>query len=508
MYTGQAQRKSPMPDPQVFEKAEALARLPRNQASTPFARDGNTANWYFADIATREQTLLAVKDIIDGNWAPHIDPFPGETYREAQKRPGQVRFQSLKAWIERRNTTYDEEPSRKFYRAGVALADDDPLVEAIGEVYRAMNVNEHLNQCEREIELYGNVVLLPSYDSEFREPLLDRYISPRVRVVENSRNPKRPYATVLTGTDIERDRQMRARLVGVADAWVTAIEGVQQGFYRAFRPSADSDWEPLRTPHVPLVHCWDAQPTSDTGYYIDPLGVALAKLNVCINEDFLSRFGYTVLMQAHGQMVIIGHDDQNPITIGPGRAIKFSGMEGVTQDVRFAQPGADLVGMQQAIEYLLRELRDVYGIPASEIDVGQDASGRSRIEARAVSAATRKAKHAKMRDIETRLFRAVLMTQSAFNPDFPSIDNVQDYDVAVTYPEPAVSLSVQDKIAMEQHEIALGIVTPGELLLKRKPDAFDSAEEADAALADRRPAVDESRDGVDGSTPEEKIPQE
>lgn len=499
-----------MPDPEVFTKAEALAKLPRNMASTPFARNADSNLWYFADIATREQNLLAVQEIYEGNFTDHVDPFPGETFREAQDRPGQFRLQSLKAWIERRNTSYDEEPSRRFYRDGKPLEDDDPIVEAITELYRACNVNEHLKQCERELELYGNVVLLASYDPDFREPLLDRYISPRVRVVENSRNPKRPYATILTGSDIERDRQMRARMYAIADAYVTPIEGVQAGAFRMFGPNREmADWAPLATPFAPIVHCFDSVPTTASGYYIDPLGAVLAKLNVCINEDFYSRFGYTVLMQSHGQMVIHGHDDANPITIGPGRAIKFSGMPEIRQEVSFATPNADLMNMRESIQFLIRELRETYNIPPSEVDIGQDASGRSRIEARAATAATRKAKHAKMRQIESDLLRTMLMVQLAFNPAFPNIGDPRLYDVTVNFAEPAVSLSVQDQVLMETHELSNGLRGKGELVMKRHPDRFDSEEEAEKWAEENTPEPPAPPAGFgDDADEDEKNPAE
>lgn len=478
-----------MPDPQVLQKSEALARMTRHTAGTPFARNGDTNLWYFADIPTREQNLLAVQEIYEGNFSDHVDPFPGETFGEAQQRPGQFRLQSLKAWIERRNTSYDQEPTRRFYRQGKPLAEDDPVAEALADLYRVCEVNEHLKQLERELELYGNVVLLASFDPDFREPLLDRYISPRVRVVENARNPRRPYATVLTGSDIERDQQMRGRVYGIADAYITPVPGAQPGLYRAFGPNREtSDWESLATPRVPIVHCFDALPTTATGYYVDPLGLVLAKLNVCINEDFLSRFGYTVLMQSHGQMVIFGHDDANPITIGPGRAIKFSGLPEIRQDVSFATPNADLANMREAIQFLMRELREVYSIPPSEIDIGQDASGRSRIEARAATAGTRKAKQAKLRKIETELLRTLLMVQLAFNRDFPNVGDPDLFDVSVTYAEPAVSLSVQDEVLMEHHEITNGLRSKGELVMRRHPDRFDSEEEAEAWAKERTPA--------------------
>lgn len=473
-----------VPDPSVFTKAEALARLPRNQASTPFARNADTRLWHFADIPTREQALLAVRDIYEGNWTPHIDPMPGETYAQAQRRPGQVRFQSLRRWIELRNATYDSEPVRRFYFRNQRIPDGDALAQALAALYRDLDVNEHLKCLERELELYGNAVLLAGYDDDFRQVLLDRMISPRVRVVENQRNPMRPYATVLLGMIVERDAQLRGAYLPVADAWVEPVAD-QPGAYRAFRPSGDSRWQPLVLPAPPLVHCFDRRPTTDTGYYVDPLGLALARLNVCINEDFLSRYGYTVLLQGHGQLVIWGHNDQNPIQLGPGRAISFDGNPDVRQDLDFKTPGADLEGMRSAIEYLLRELRDVYGIPASEIDVGQDASGRSRIEARAPSAAVRRAKQNKMRAIETKLLRVLLMTASAFDANFPQIGAPEEYDIQVAFADPALSLAVSDQIVMERHELELGLVTPGELLLRRKPDMFDSVEEADAWVSAR-----------------------
>jgi len=466
-----------MPDPLVLEKAAALAKLPRNVANTPFTRDSDTGALYYADIEGREQTLLAVKEIYEGDFFAHIDPYQGETLAEAQQKPGRLWLDYMRSWIARRNTTYELEPERRFYFKGKRLENEDKFVELISEAYRKMNVNAALCRTEREMEVYGNVVLRTLYDDEFMEPVLDTYISPRVRVVDNQRNPRRPYATVLTGSILERNRQMRATKLDVADAYITPTPK-QPGLFGEYGAGRSGEWEPLKTIKPPLVHCFDEDPTTDTGYYIPPLGLVLAKLAVAVNGEWLAGFGYTIQMQAHGQMVILGHDGSTPIELGPGRAIRFDGRADANQDVRYVASNADLMGFQNAVQMVLKEIREVYGIPASELDVGDEASGRSRIEARAPNAAVRKAKQKKMRAIETELLRSTIMTLSASDPTWPRGLNADDYDVALVYAEPQVTLAIQDQIAKEQHELTIGLTNPGQLLMLRNPDAFDSAEEA------------------------------
>lgn len=482
-----------MPDMAVFDKAEALAKLQRSQASTPFSRDADGL-FHFADIPTREQTLLAVREIYTGEFYAHLDPFPGETFNEAARRPGKVELQHMKRWVNQRSGArlYAKSPVRRFYVGGKALDSEDRIAVMLGDAYRAMQVNDVMAECANELELYGNVVLRVTYDKDFNEPVLDRFISPRVRVVENDLNPKRPYGTVLTGRIIERRDDYRGRFVDVAEAWVVPLPGVAGGF-RRFGGGNDTGWQPLATPYPPLVHCFASPPTSDTGYYVPPLGVVLAKLNVLLNNDFLSRLGYTVTMQAHGQLVLHGHDGSQSVQLGPGRALGFSGSTNqgdLIQDAKYIQPGADIVGLQGAIEYIMREIREVYQIPPSEIDVGQDASGRSRIEARAPSMEFMQARRDLLRRIETELVRAVVMALGAFDPSFPAIDP-STVDVVVAFEPQVLASNVAEQIALEEHDLKLGLVSAGELMMRRKPDSYDTLEEASAAVDENMASMPE-----------------
>lgn len=486
-----------MPDPAVFDKSEALAKLARSQASTPFGRDADGLH-YFADIPTRESVLLAVREIYSGEFYAHLDPFPGETFNEAAKRPGKVELQHLRRWVMQRSgcKLYTPAPARRFYLNGKVLDSSDAFAARLTAVYRDAQVNELMAELANEIELYGNVVLRASFDADFNELVIDRFISPRVRVVENDLNPRRPYATVLTGRTIERRDDYRGRFVDVAEAWVTPVPGHQEGAFRRFGPAA-TGWMPLSTPFPPLVHCFSVPPTSDSGYYVDPLGIALAKLNVLLNNDFLSRLGYTITMQAHGQLVIHGHDGSQSIQLGPARALGFSGSTNqgdLIQDAKYIQPGADIAGLQNAIEYVMREIREVYGIPPSEIDVGQDASGRSRIEARVPAGEIVAAKKELMRRVETDLVRVIVMALGAFDPAFPVVDP-SSVDVVVGFGMSQVTSNISEQLMLEEHDLKYGLVTPGELLMRRTPDAFDTRAEADAAVAENlaaKPEVEEN----------------
>lgn len=473
-----------MPRPATTQaQAQELAKLSRAIGyATPFARDSNRQQWVYSDMGVREALLDCVQEILTGSWYSHIDPMPGQGLGEAYKSPGQLRLQYLDHWLTTLCTSYKDEPTRRIMRDGVPLAEDDPLVVAVNKAYDEMAVNMAMQYADKAAFAFGNVVMRVYIDEDFGRWVLHTYTSQCVRVVENDNNPAMPWATVLTGQVLERLPGGKAAKVPMAEVWIAPTK-TEAGSYQRIGNGATKP-EPLETEAPPLVHVFNTLPTNLTRYHVEGPGLPLARLNVAINEDYLCRLGYTTLMQAHGQLVLTNPGQQAKIEIGPGRAITLTGDPETLPSAQFISPGADLAGFVEVIRSLLAEIRTVYGIPNAEIEVGTDpASGAAIVQANAPLAERRAARMKIFREPERQLLRATIdMGKTHGIEGFAKAGDPSEYDVSVKFGESQTSVSVTDKIALEKHDLQLGLITRGELLMRRYPDRFASVAEAETWL--------------------------
>ncbi len=116
------------------------------------------------------------------------------------------------------------------------------------------------------------------------------------------------------------------------------------------------------------------------------------------------------------------------------------------------------------------------------LSVETDASGAAIIQANGPVAEIRKARAKVFRNIERDLLRAILYVVRGHVDGIPADIDPMAWDVSVYYEQPQASASVQDQIALENHDIDLGITTPAEVLMRRRPDAFDTLEDAQAFI--------------------------
>ena len=192
-------------------------------------------------------------------------------------------------------------------------------------------------------------------------------------------------------------------------------------------------------------------------------------------------------MQGFGVAQIFGQNAGEDLKIGPARVVKFSGDTDRRQGIEFASPNAPLLDRVEVVKALVESIRQAYGIPASMLDVSTDASGAAIVQANGPLAEIRRDRAKVFRRIETDLLRATLMVLSGNG--ITGDTKPADWDVSVSYGKPQASASVQDRIAQEKHDLEIGLITPAELLMQRKPDSFDTVEEADEYLRARMVAV-------------------
>lgn len=460
----------------VLQEALAQARKGRGGASAVTRlRAGYTPS---EDDMQREAETLTSYSIYRGRYGdtlvrPEDRDIPAD--KRTASTDGVMPINHLPRWLDLWSALYCEEPSRTFFHKGERVKEDSPLfatVEAVQENYRAASVDSVLRKVDALLRLVGNVVLIPHWDALNSEMVIHQYLSYRLRVVRNAANPARPLATIISGRTIG---EMDQKPVDIAQVWLA------EGRYLSMVDGVVKvDESPVS---VPLVHCFDTLPDNESGYFVDCPGPALADLAVRIINDGYSDLNFTSLMQGFGVAQIFGQNAGEDLKIGPARVVKFSGDTDRRQGIEFASPNAPLLDRVEVVKALVESIRQAYGIPASMLDVSTDASGAAIVQANGPLAEIRRDRAKVFRRIETDLLRATLMVLSGNG--ITGDTKPADWDVSVSYGKPQASASVQDRIAQEKHDLEIGLITPAELLMQRKPDSFDTVEEADEYLRAR-----------------------
>ena len=460
----------------VLEQALVLAKAGRVMSSQPFQRR-RQGRWFFEDMQQREGVVGAIFELDRGESFSHIDNLPGQTIREAQEAPGRIWINHLKNWVTLWAATYTQEPTRTFFRKGKRLQDDDPIVHDIQERYRQAQVDEVMRETDRDLRLGGNVVLRPWFDQDHDELVIHRYVSQCIRVVENLNNPRRPPATVLLGCRLDRDSFGSATRIDLAEIWT------EDGLTRLV-DGAVVNQEELATKIVPLVHAFDKQPDNTTGYFVQGPGLELASLTATLNNDYYSQMGNVLLLQGHGVAMSFGAGESN-LTLGPGRYVAFSGDPDVRQGIEYASPSAPLDDWREIITYLVDIIRETHGIPKSMLSVDFAASGAAIVQANAPLAEMRTQRMKTLRRVENELLRATVAVLEAHDGTFPSGTDPREFSVTVNFGRPSITQSTPDRIAFDNHLIQHGVITPAEILMREKPDEFDTVEGADEFMAER-----------------------
>lgn len=477
-----------MPAPaNLKDQIKVLAKIPRQNSGSRLLR-ANDGRWWATlghngrlwvrDIETREALLYDVYEVVNGLWAFHVDPMPGEDVAEALMKPGQIRMQHARKWLKTLAATYRCEVSRRVRFQGEDLPADAPEALAIERAYRAMRINEAMQKLDFNMLAYGVAVARVHWDVDTSRPVLHRYPAYRVRPVENSANPAAPWATVLMGQRVERDSQMRANLVEVGEVWTrdefAEIVGGNVG-----------PFTPIETQRPPLVVFSDELQDNETGFFVEALGVPLARLNVVLNEDLWTPFGNTLLMQGFGQWIGYNMGPKTKFALGPNRMMAIDSNPDNPARIENIQPNAPLNDLKDAIERIMQEIRFVYDIPESEFNVVTDAaSGAAIVQAKAPTMERREERIKLFREPENQLLRATLDVLSTFD-GLRLRGELDDYDVSVNLQKPQVSVSTQDQIALEKHDLELGLVTPAELLMRRDPVRYPTIEAAQAEMSKR-----------------------
>lgn len=466
----------------TLEDAIKLAKLSRSKAENPFARRKN-AKFNIRNREEREGVLFAVHECYEGRFGEYGDPQPAakKTPDKYLEQPGRISINVLKLFIDILAVSYDETPSRVYYRNGVRVdenpdTEDGKLVAALNKHLQAADYDRFMGMLDRWMRLFGNVVARPIWDEENKTLVFHGYPGYSVRVIENALNPRVPAATILLGFKQEVGDNGEPKEVETAEVWtaeemVELLDGKETATHRYDDTSINYDFNPL-------VHCFDTPPFGGRGiYFVNAPGWSLAQQNQRINEDYISQYIYAVLMQAIGILVVKGQVGE--LTIGPGSAINFpnaedqSGLESVGQN-------ADLGAFQVAIEFIFDLIRETYGIPRSVFQAEVTSSGQAIIQANGPLAELRTARQPIFNSIENALLRSTLQELRGRAEDIPLTVAPAEWSVSLNYADIRANVSVTDEIAKDKHLIELGVLIAAEVLMREKPGQFDTIDEAQA----------------------------
>ncbi len=456
----------------IFDQAVEISKLKSALASTPFLRV-NHGHIAMHDYAQREALMLAIEQVFRSDFSSHIDPMPAESFREAMHRPGELPLNPLPQWIKKWAALYTDPPERRYFYKKEEIIPKHPLwpaVETLAKKFQETELNEVLRQTDEDLRKYGNTILRPYWCDEENEFLIHRYLSQHIRVIENQKNPRSPYATVLLGNTYENSINEKKSKIQRAEVWT-------KNRYAYIEDGNILSSESLSTTRPPLVHCFDKIPDNLSGYYILPVGATLANLWVRIKNDFLDQLGYVLLMQGHGTLVIQGIDDSK-VEVGPGRAIQVPAGSDNESSVYYASPKISIADWQKVVFGIIDQIRESVGIPDNLLQVRTGASGNAIIQANAPLAELRKDRAKIFRRIETNLLRTSIDVLQAHDFCWRWKTNPQDWDLSISYNQPPVNLSTTDKISEEKHLLEAGVIDSGDIAFSRYPDRWDSAQEA------------------------------
>lgn len=489
--------------PTTTEQAIKLAALGRAKPSNPFARKRN-AKFNITDRDERESTLCAVHDCYEGRFGEYDDPQPAAAKKPGKylEQPGRISVNILKLFIDILAVSYDEQPSRVYYRNGERVdedstTEDGKIVEALNKRLQEADQNRFMGVLDRWMRLFGNTVARPIWDEDNQVLVFHAYPAYCVRVIENPLNPRAPLATVLLGHKQTINDKGEPEQVETAEVW-TADEMIQlEGGKEVGRHDyTDSS---INYQFNPLVHCFDTPPFGGRGiYFVNAPGWSLAQQNQRINEDYISQYIYAVLMQAIGILVVKG--DAPELVIGPGSAVNFPNVDDQSGITSVAQ-NADLAAFKDAIEFIFDLIRETYGIPRSVFTADVSSSGQAIIQASAPLAELRSARQPIFDTIENALLQSTLQELRGRAEEFPMTLEPAEWSVSLNYADIRANVSVPDEIAKDQHLLAIGVLTPAEILMREKPGQFDTIEDAEKWINEHKPEKPEAPDDETAKEP-------
>jgi hypothetical protein len=189
----------------------------------------------------------------------------------------------------------------------------------------------------------------------------------------------------------------------------------------------------------------------------------------------LSNLAYVGIFQGHGQAVAINMNLPQGTVIGPDRPLTVDNAggsaESATPSFSFAHPQADLKGLQDMIDWLLKDVQAIKGLaPESFSTQVRLASGVAKMQDNMDIEELRQDDIAILQNFEEDLFEVMARIWNVHNPG-KKID--EEADFSISFADQKVTKTAQEKVLEREFGLTNGTVSRLDIIMEDDPTLTD-----------------------------------
>lgn len=449
-------------------------------------------------IENIEDAARMVYDFYKGNMLPYLDKLPAESVDEFQDRPGKRTLWLMKAIVDTVARTYDTTPIR------AVTGDDMGFLQWVSDV----GYNAKCRMADRLGTAQGNGAWRLVWNTKTARIDLDWIRKESLRIVEGAGGEIE--AAVIRWSFTREGQTVDKAIIYTNDEIVTLTNGAEDKHPDSADHPRGPNGKGFANPYgfIPLVfYKYDILATS---YHCDGVGQYTAESNAELNNR-LSAAAFNSYMQSFTPIVEKDNRDaDSDQKYGPGSIWSISG-EGASV---FPIPlDSHLTELMQFLRDDIREMLYTLRIPEQAIIGTADASGVAIVAASAPLMEMRRDGMDSWLPVEIQVFEKFKAITAEHTNRQPTKSSM-----SVLWPDPAVNMTVADKILRTDWEISHGLTDLISIELERNASAYAHIKEtaaretaASAAIAKRklinRTLMGGSKGNEDDSRPEGNRPE-
>lgn len=424
----------------------------------------NPNHWH--DDTKRIELAAFQHEMYRGNQLPFLEPHPGESDQEFQRRVHLRTLNLTRVVIDVLSGLYRSPAERTLSGGAPAWR------EALEPAWRLGSPDALLSTADRLARLQGVCAVQPLW----RDNRLSWRILPahRLAVIEDPTDPINPAAVVTLSAGPVWDALGRHSGAAFADVWTRDEWMRVRGGEVVSRESHDYG-------RVPFAFLRDRWPTDS--FWVEGRGHSLCYDNAVLNGR-LSDLAEVIALQGFGVMEVVNPDPAQDIVLGPGRAVAFRPMQGEPMGINFKNPGAPIAELVEEMRESIRHILLSQRIPehALSVSVSGGTSGIAIHAANSPVVEDRLERARLFAVAEDEMHRAAIAIVAAHT----GLDPSDAPTMRVNFPEPDLMQTFSDKQRRDEWMLANGLTTPWHLLYRDNPDGYASLDEAKAVWLARR----------------------
>lgn len=414
----------------------------------------------FGDVpdSIREQNSAFYYTMHSGNQARFLDRHEDETPEEYLDRPSKVTLNITKLIIKVLSKLYHKVPLRELNEAT-----PEHIADRLKAIWSSKSFNLGLLDADKLTRLLGTVAVRPMYDPTLKGKVrLWIFMCHQLRVIPDPERPWRPQAVIERVQPFGNSNRIAIwtdkSFVTVGGGEVTYVEH-----------------ELGRIPHV---FCRDER--SYTSFFVEGRGRLLAEPNAVLNNS-LSDLEEVKRMQGFATMQLV-NPTEDEYRVGPRQVFVFNPKSSDDPyGVEFKKPNAPIKELIESANDFLQKILLSNDVPPAALGAEinkRSLSGNAIAEAMAPIQDDLDERARTWEPIEWDLADSVLRMVKRHEPDFAYDPQTMRPEFTVEYQRLSAPLSTRDKTLRDDFEIAQGITTPPQIMLRDNPDDFEDEEAA------------------------------